>query len=132
MLKPGGRLAVSDIALKKPLPPELGNDLMAYVGCIAGAILIEDYRSGSERRRVRPGRDHRHGKRPERLRQGGEPVGLLLPGHGIGAAAGFGKRLLLAAPPGDADLHRRLADLLRRYNVNDYAASVRVFAVKPA
>ena len=34
-------------------------------------------------------------------------------------------------PSGDADLHQRLADLLRRYNVNDYAASVRVFAVKP-
>ena len=46
VLKPGGRLAVSDIALKKPLPPEIGNDLMAYVGCIAGAILIEEYRNG--------------------------------------------------------------------------------------
>jgi hypothetical protein len=29
------------------------------------------------------------------------------------------------------DLQDRLADLLRRYNVNDYAASVRVFALKP-
>ena len=45
-MKPGGRLAVSDIALKKELPPELGDDLMAYVGCIAGAIPIEDYRKG--------------------------------------------------------------------------------------
>ena len=45
VLKPGGRLAVSDIALKKPLPAEIGNDLMAYVGCIAGAIRIEEYRS---------------------------------------------------------------------------------------
>ena len=27
--------------------------------------------------------------------------------------------------------HARLTDLLRRYDVNDYAASVRVFAVKP-
>src|SRR5271157_4329331 len=44
VLKPGGRLAVSDIALKRELPPEIGKDLMAYVGCIAGAILIEDYR----------------------------------------------------------------------------------------
>ena len=44
VLKPGGRLAVSDIALKRELPPEIGSDLMAYVGCIAGAILIEDYR----------------------------------------------------------------------------------------
>src|SRR5689334_19319765 len=45
VLKPGGRLAVSDIALKKPLPAEVGEDLMAYVGCIGGAILIEDYRT---------------------------------------------------------------------------------------
>ena len=44
--KPGGRVAVSDIALKKPLPPEIGQDLLAYVGCIAGAIPIEEYREG--------------------------------------------------------------------------------------
>jgi hypothetical protein len=30
----------------------------------------------------------------------------------------------------DTELHADLAELLRRYNVNDYAASVRVFAVK--
>src|SRR4029077_8900151 len=46
VLKPGGRVAVSDIALKKPLPPEIGQDLLAYVGCIAGAIPIEVYRDG--------------------------------------------------------------------------------------
>ena len=44
ILKPGGRLAISDIALKRELPAEIGDDLMAHVGCIAGAILIEDYR----------------------------------------------------------------------------------------
>ena len=32
--------------------------------------------------------------------------------------------------PANADLHQGLADLLRRYNVNDYAASVKVYAVK--
>src|SRR3954452_17329858 len=46
VLRPGGRLAVSDIALKRELPSELGDDLMAYVGCIAGAIPIEEYRTG--------------------------------------------------------------------------------------
>ena len=34
-------------------------------------------------------------------------------------------------PSGDQNIHQRLADLLRRYNVNDFAASVRAFAVKP-
>src|SRR5262249_5532650 len=43
VLKPGGRLAVSDIALKKTLPDELGQNLLAYVGCIAGAVLIDAY-----------------------------------------------------------------------------------------
>ena len=38
VLKPGGRVAVSDIALKRRLPAELAADVMAYVGCIAGAI----------------------------------------------------------------------------------------------
>src|ERR1043166_5762531 len=46
VLKPGGRLALSDIALKQTLPPELENDLMAYIGCIAGAIPIEYYQLG--------------------------------------------------------------------------------------
>ncbi|MCA9111435.1 MAG: arsenite methyltransferase, partial [Planctomycetaceae bacterium] len=45
ILKPGGRLAVSDIALKQPLPAELAGDIAAYVGCIGGAIEIEQYRN---------------------------------------------------------------------------------------
>ena len=44
VLKPGGRLAVSDIALKQSLPREISEDMLAYVGCIAGAILIDDYK----------------------------------------------------------------------------------------
>jgi arsenite methyltransferase len=46
VLKPGGRVAVSDIALKQPLPPEVGSDLLAYVGCIAGAVPIAEYVNG--------------------------------------------------------------------------------------
>src|SRR5271156_6280056 len=38
VLKPGGRLSVSDIALKAELPPEIANSLAAYVGCISGAL----------------------------------------------------------------------------------------------
>jgi arsenite methyltransferase len=42
-LKPGGRLAASDIALKQPLPEDVRKDFIAYTGCIAGAILIDEY-----------------------------------------------------------------------------------------
>ena len=45
VLKPGGRFAVSDIVLLKPLPEELARDISAYVGCISGASLLTDYLS---------------------------------------------------------------------------------------
>lgn len=43
VLKPGGRLMVSDVVLLKPLPDELKNDEELLVGCISGAILKQDY-----------------------------------------------------------------------------------------
>jgi SAM-dependent methyltransferase len=128
VLKPGGRLAVSDIALKKPLPAEIGQDVMAYVGCIAGAIAIEDYRR-------------------QLIEAGFAAVEVVDSGADLNAYAKIENQTgcctapapslpavesacCSAKPDGD-DLHRRLIDLLRRYDVNDYAASVRVFAVKP-
>jgi SAM-dependent methyltransferase len=43
VLRPGGRVAVSDMALLRPLPAEVAADLSAYVGCVSGAILVEEY-----------------------------------------------------------------------------------------
>lgn len=42
VLKPGGRVAVSDIALLRPLPESVLELVEALVGCIAGAVLAED------------------------------------------------------------------------------------------
>lgn len=43
VLKPGGRLMISDIVLLKELPDYILNSLEAYVGCVAGALLKDDY-----------------------------------------------------------------------------------------
>jgi len=43
ILKPGGRIMVSDIALLKTLPAFIRESAAAYVGCIAGALMKEDY-----------------------------------------------------------------------------------------
>lgn len=43
LLKPGGRIAVSDILAKQPLPEKLRNDIALYVGCIAGASQLSEY-----------------------------------------------------------------------------------------
>lgn len=43
VLKKGGKVCVSDIVLTEALPSEVQNSLAAYMGCIAGASLMEDY-----------------------------------------------------------------------------------------
>jgi SAM-dependent methyltransferase len=43
VLKPGGRLAVSDICLSRPLPANILELAAAYIACIGGAMLAEDY-----------------------------------------------------------------------------------------
>ena len=43
VLRPGGRLAVSDIVLTRPLPEAIADSLASYVGCVAGASTIDDY-----------------------------------------------------------------------------------------
>jgi SAM-dependent methyltransferase len=42
VLKPGGRVAVSDLALLKPLPPAIAEMVEALVGCVAGAVLVSE------------------------------------------------------------------------------------------
>jgi SAM-dependent methyltransferase len=130
ILKPGGRLAVSDIALKRPLPPEVSQSVLAYVGCVAGAVLIEDYERalrevGFEAVQVVDTRkDLNAYARAENVSGCCGPAAA--PGGGLPLAdTGCGP-----APSAEAGFHGGLAELLRRYNVNDYAASVQVYALK--
>jgi ubiquinone/menaquinone biosynthesis C-methylase UbiE len=43
VLKPGGRVSVSDLALHRPLPKAVRGMLAALVGCVAGAVLLKEY-----------------------------------------------------------------------------------------
>ena len=43
VLKPGGRMVISDIILDGPLPESIEKDVYAYVGCISGAMQRGDY-----------------------------------------------------------------------------------------
>jgi arsenite methyltransferase len=44
VLRPGGRVAISDLALLRPLPEPIRADVEAFIGCVAGAALVEDMR----------------------------------------------------------------------------------------
>jgi arsenite methyltransferase len=64
VLKPGGRFAVSDVVTRGEILPEIRQSVLAWVGCIAGALEENDYRSklaaaGFERIEVEPTRIYR-------------------------------------------------------------------------
>src|SRR5262245_11445966 len=119
VLKPGGRVSVSDIALKRPLPDELTRSVAAYVGCIAGAITIADYERG--------------------LKEAGfSSIQIVDTEKDLNAYAKIENQAACCAPAPAADslplaacgssmagnVYDGLADLMQKYNVNDYAASV--------
>lgn len=45
VLKPGGRFAVSDVITRGDIPPEVRKSVLLWVGCVAGAMEENDYRS---------------------------------------------------------------------------------------
>jgi len=48
VLKPGGKLAVSDIVTDGPLPEPIKKSMSAWAGCIAGALDVKDYQAAME------------------------------------------------------------------------------------
>ncbi len=45
VLKPGGRFAVSDVVTRGDMPPEIRENMLLWVGCIAGALEEYEYRA---------------------------------------------------------------------------------------
>jgi SAM-dependent methyltransferase len=48
VLRPGGRFAVSDIVIRGDIDPQIRNSVEAWIGCVAGALGEDEYRSGLE------------------------------------------------------------------------------------
>jgi arsenite methyltransferase len=126
VLKPGGRVAVSDIALKKPLPEDLAASVAAYVGCIAGAITIDEYRHGLEEAGFAAVQIIGTDADLNAYAQVENQSGCCSPTM----QAGETTMSPCCSPSPDSEVHEGLADLLRKYDINDYAASVQVYAIK--
>jgi arsenite methyltransferase len=114
VLKPGGRVALSDIALKQELPSEVKQSVEAYVGCISGAILVDEYRSLLEQ-------------------AGFSSVVVTDTGYDLNAYAMASNGGCCGGGPCGSDeksLHDVLASLMQSFDANAFAASVRVHALK--
>jgi arsenite methyltransferase len=145
VLKPGGRLAVSDIALKQSLPPEIADDVFAYVGCISGAILTDDYKQQlidagfSSVQVVDSGADLNAYAKIENQSGCCAPVPTQIETQSACCSPAASSAAVetavscctpAATPEVDTKIFEKFTELLSRYNVNDYAASVKVYAIK--
>ena len=122
VLRPGGRVAVSDIALKQELPDELARSAAAYIGCVAGAIPIAEYQRGLREAGFSAVQvvDTRKDLNAYALVEG--QTGCCSPVES--------SSLPMAECCAPAPVHDDLAAIMRKYDVNQYAASVAVFALK--
>jgi SAM-dependent methyltransferase len=130
VLRPGGRVAVSDIALKKPLPDEVRASMLAYVGCIAGAILMEEYERGLREAGFDPVQVVDTHKDLRAYAQVGDQQGCCSPTMAAVSELTLADSCCPPAADAGAAFHAELAELLRRYDPNEFAASVQVYALK--
>lgn len=127
VLKPGGRISISDIALKQPLPPDVASSLQAYVGCIGGAMLITEYQN-------------------QLTAAGFEAVVVTDSGADLNVYAQASSGGSCSSEPvtsccspsaattstSGSTVHNGLEQVLREFDANAYAASIRVYATKDA
>jgi arsenite methyltransferase len=130
VLRPGGRIAVSDIALKKSLPTEVAQNLPAYIGCIAGAIPIAQYELMLKDAGFGAVEVIDSGADLNAYAQA-EDAACCLPAPTAASGLTVLDGGCCSAPAATSEIHAQLADLLRKYDVNDFAASVKILAVKP-
>jgi arsenite methyltransferase len=151
VLKPGGRVAVSDIALKKELPEELAKSVAAHVGCVAGALPVAEYErllkdAGFSAVQIVDTRSDLNAYSKVEGSSGccssgmnePNPSGLALPvseeewvASSQSCCGTENETARGCCSSGPAPVHEELSELLGRFDVNEFAASVRVFAVKP-
>src|SRR5215467_15346135 len=84
VLKPGGRFAVSDVVTRGEMLPEIRQSVLAWVGCIAGALEENEYRAklgaaGFEQIELEPTRIYRAEDAWETLRNEGIDIEAIAP-----------------------------------------------------
>jgi arsenite methyltransferase len=84
VLKPGGRIAVSDVVTRGAVAPEIRQSVLLWVGCVAGALVDDEYRSklsaaGFEQIDIEPTRIYRAEDAREFLSAAGVDVDAIAP-----------------------------------------------------
>jgi arsenite methyltransferase len=133
VLKPGGRLAISDIALKKELPANVASTVAAWTGCIAGALTVDDNSSKLVAAGFSQVEVQDAGSDLNAYRDGGSAACCGPATDEVveeTSASGCCTPASEPEPEPEESYHDTMDALLDSFDVNEYAASVKIFAVK--
>lgn len=124
VLKPGGRLAISDIALRRELPPEIAESMVAYVACFAGAMMIDEYKRLLEEA----------GFQAVAIRDTGSDLNVYSQTGAFGCCSPTNEVCCEPAVVGIGGLPTPLPTVkpMIEFDANEFAASVQIYAVKSA
>ena len=133
VLKPGGRIAISDMATRQELPDELANNAAALVGCIAGAISMSEYERGLKNAGFREVYVQDSGVDITAYAKAGASACCAVPAEEDSGADCCGPPVAETSccfPEPSKPMHKELGEIFERYDINAYVASVKVFALK--
>ncbi len=150
VLKSGGRLAISDIALTKPLPQILKDDAAGWNACFSGAIAISDNEkmlkdAGFGSVDIQDGNSDLNAYKEGNVEGCCAPVA---PGESSGCCGGSTPEPVKKAESSgccgsdntdtkpvtkedEKAYHEHMTNIMAQVDINDFAASVKIFAVKP-
>jgi hypothetical protein len=120
VLKPGGRVAISDIALRQTLPENIKESMEAYVGCISGAVMIDEYRELLQQA----------GFGLVTVTDSGADLNAYALVGGGGCCGGICGSPSMAGE--GSSVHDGITSIMQTFDANAYAASVKVHAIKGA
>ncbi len=142
ILKPGGRFAISDIALRKELPEAIEKEVAAWTGCIAGALSVDQNReallgAGFSQIDIQDAHSDLNA-----YKEGGLAACC---GPEVETEKSAGGSCCSTAEPDccapeetaktddqvASEYHNTMSDLLDEFDVNEYAGSFKIFALKP-
>ncbi len=142
ILKPGGRFAISDIALRKELPEAIEKEVAAWTGCIAGALSVDQNReallgAGFSQVDIQDAHSDLNA-----YKDGGLAACC---GPEVETEKSAGDSCCSTAEPDccapeetaktddqvASEYHNTMSDLLDEFDVNEYAGSFKIFALKP-
>ena len=134
VLRPGGRLAVSDIALKQALPEPLRTSVTAWVGCIAGALTAAESQAALAAAGFVDIAIIDAEADLNVYKEAGQDGCCAPPAAQTGSCCAPMQATSCCSPSktSGGELHAEMGSVFKDIDINAYAASVKIFALKPA